>query len=75
MVDVELTESNGRAEREAALQMVQHSIAGRATPGADRQLRHAWLREGAALAGESGSDASTPLNVPTGIMTGCAEPR
>ena len=36
MVDVELTEANGRAEREAALQMVERSTAGRATLGADR---------------------------------------
>ena len=36
VVDVELTEVNGRAEREAALQMVERSTAGRATLGADR---------------------------------------
>ena len=36
VVDVELTEANGRAEREAALRMVQRSTAGRATLGADR---------------------------------------
>ncbi len=36
VVDVELSEANGRAEREAALQMVERSTAGRATLGADR---------------------------------------
>ncbi len=36
VVDVELTEANGRAEREAALVMVGRSIAGRTTLGADR---------------------------------------
>ena len=36
VVDVELTEANGRAEREPALQMVERSTAGRATLGADR---------------------------------------
>lgn len=36
VVDVELTEANGRAEREAALRMVGRSTAGRATLGADR---------------------------------------
>ena len=36
VVDVELSEANGRAEREAALQMVERSTSGRATLGADR---------------------------------------
>ena len=36
VVDVELTEANGRAEREAALHMVERRTAGRATLGADR---------------------------------------
>lgn len=36
VVDVELTEANGYAEREAALRMVERSAAGRATLGADR---------------------------------------
>ena len=36
VVDVELTEANGRAEREAALRMVGRSTSGRATLGADR---------------------------------------
>ena len=36
VVDVELTEANGTAEREAALVMVGRSTAGRATLGADR---------------------------------------
>lgn len=36
VVDVELTEANGRAERRAALRMVERSTAGRATLGADR---------------------------------------
>ena len=36
VVDVELTEANGRAEREAAVAMVERSTAGRATLGADR---------------------------------------
>ena len=36
MVDVELTEANGYAEREAALAMVERSTSGRATLGGDR---------------------------------------
>ena len=36
VVDVALSEANGRAEREAALQMVERRTAGRATLGADR---------------------------------------
>ena len=36
VVDVELTEANGYAEREAALAMVERSVRGRATLGADR---------------------------------------
>ena len=36
VVDVELTEANGHAEREAALQMLERSVRGRATLGADR---------------------------------------
>ena len=36
VVDVELSEANGRAEREAALDMVERRTAGRATLGADR---------------------------------------
>lgn len=36
VVDVELTEANGYAEREAALAMVERSTRGRATLGADR---------------------------------------
>lgn len=36
VVDVELTEANGRAEREAALAMLERSVPGRATLGADR---------------------------------------
>ena len=36
VVDVELTEANGYAEREAALQMLERSVRGRATVGADR---------------------------------------
>jgi transposase len=36
VVDVELTEANGTAEREAALRMVRRSTGGRATLGADR---------------------------------------
>ena len=36
VVDVELTEANGTAEREAALQMVERSTGRRATLGADR---------------------------------------
>ena len=36
MVDVELTETHGRAEREAAVAMVERSTTGRATLGADR---------------------------------------
>ena len=36
MVDVELTEAHGRAEREAAVAMVERSTTGRATLGADR---------------------------------------
>ena len=36
VVDVELSEANGRAERAAALAMVERSTAGRATLGADR---------------------------------------
>ena len=36
VLDVELTEANGHAEREAALAMVERSAGGRATLGADR---------------------------------------
>ena len=36
VVDVELTEAHGRAEREAAVAMVERSTTGRATLGADR---------------------------------------
>ncbi len=48
VVDVELTEANGRAERRAALRMVERSTAGRATLGTDRRLRRARLRGRAA---------------------------
>ena len=36
VVDVELSEANGYGEREAALQMLERSVRGRATLGADR---------------------------------------
>ena len=36
VVDVELTEADGRAEREAALEMLERSVCGPATLGADR---------------------------------------
>ena len=36
VVDVELTEANGRAERAAALEMLERSVCGPATVGADR---------------------------------------
>ena len=36
VVDVELTQADGYAEREAALTMLEHSAQGRATVGADR---------------------------------------
>ena len=36
VVDVELTEADGRAEREAALEMLERSVCGLATVGADR---------------------------------------
>ena len=36
VVDVELTEAHGRAEREVAVAMVERSTTGRATLGADR---------------------------------------
>ena len=36
VVDVELTEADGRAEREAALEMLERSVCGPATEGADR---------------------------------------
>ena len=36
VVDVELTEADGRAEREAALEMLERSVCGPATVGADR---------------------------------------
>ena len=55
VVDVELTEADGYAERDAALAMLERSVCGPATLAADRWLRHARLRLGPA---RSGGDAA-----------------
>ena len=46
VVDVELSEANGYGEREAALAMLERSVRGRATLGADRGTTHvtSWRR-------------------------------
>ena len=48
VVDVELTDANGRAEREAALVMVERSTAGRATLGVTPHVARNDRRWGAA---------------------------
>ena len=80
VVDVELTEADGRAEREAALEMLERSVCGPATVGADRAYNtrdFVWAARGLGVTPHSlpRADRGSPRTTAGGAARSMAGPR